>query len=112
VKQSPHSGPRGWIDVDKHTLRHTRFDNVFALGDATDTPNAKNAAAVRKQAPVVAEGCRKVQELSRHWRQRPNKVTRISSILNPSGNGVRPRMCPSAFAGRSINNPQTRHRAW
>jgi sulfide:quinone oxidoreductase len=55
VKRSPLAGRQGWIDVDKHTLRHARFDNVFALGDATDTPNAKTAAAVRKQAPVVAQ---------------------------------------------------------
>jgi len=54
VKRSPLAGPHGWIDVDRHTLRHARFDNVFALGDATDTPNAKTAAAIRKQAPVVA----------------------------------------------------------
>ena len=53
IKQSPLAGLQGWIDVDKHTLQHTKFSNVFALGDATNTPNAKTAAAVRKQAPVV-----------------------------------------------------------
>jgi sulfide:quinone oxidoreductase len=47
--------PLGWIDVDKHTLRHKRFANVFALGDATNTPNAKTGAAVRKQAPVLVK---------------------------------------------------------
>lgn len=55
VRESPLAGPAGWIDVDQTTLRHTRFDNVFALGDACSAPNAKTAAAVRKQAPVVAE---------------------------------------------------------
>jgi len=53
VKRGPIAGPQGWIDVDKHTLQHTRWSNVFALGDATNTPNAKTAAAVRKQAPVL-----------------------------------------------------------
>lgn len=53
IKQSPLADAKGWIDVDKHTLQHAKFDNVFALGDATNTPNAKTAAAVRKQAPVV-----------------------------------------------------------
>jgi sulfide:quinone oxidoreductase len=43
----------GYIEVDKHTLRHTRFANVFALGDAGNTPNSKTGAAIRKQAPVV-----------------------------------------------------------
>jgi hypothetical protein len=31
-----------------------RHANIFALGDVTATPNSKTAAAVRKQAPVVA----------------------------------------------------------
>jgi sulfide:quinone oxidoreductase len=46
--------PRRWVDVDRHTLRHARHARVFALGDCTNTPNAKTGAAVRKQAPVVA----------------------------------------------------------
>lgn len=56
IKQSPlavRDNPLGWIEVDKHTLRHMRFPRVFALGDATNTPNAKTGAAVRKQAPVL-----------------------------------------------------------
>lgn len=44
----------GWIDVDQATLRHKYFSNIFGLGDAANTPNAKTAAAARKQAPVVA----------------------------------------------------------
>lgn len=54
VAASPLAGADGWIDVDPATLRHVRYPDVFALGDATSTPNAKTAAAARKQAPVVA----------------------------------------------------------
>lgn len=54
IKSSPLAGEGGWIDVDQETLRHTRFDNVFGVGDCTNTPNAKTAAAARKQAPIVA----------------------------------------------------------
>lgn len=43
----------GWVDVDKHTLQSTRYANVFALGDCTNTANSKTAAAVIAQAPVV-----------------------------------------------------------
>lgn len=53
VKQSPLAGAAGWIDVDPATMRHTKYTNVFSLGDACSTPNAKTAAAVRMQAPVV-----------------------------------------------------------
>ncbi|SDL91990.1 sulfide:quinone oxidoreductase [Catalinimonas alkaloidigena] len=55
VRESPLADAAGWIDVDPHTLRHRHYDNVFGLGDATNTPNAKTGAAVRKQAPVVVE---------------------------------------------------------
>jgi sulfide:quinone oxidoreductase len=54
VRQSPLAGETGFIEVDHATLRHVRHANVFALGDACSAPNAKTAAAARKQAPVVA----------------------------------------------------------
>src|SRR5690606_9683685 len=44
----------GWVDVDQNTLRHKQFDNIWSLGDVMNAPNAKTAAAARKQAPVVA----------------------------------------------------------
>ncbi len=55
IKQGPLADAQGWIDVDPHTLRHVRFQNVFALGDATNTPNTKTGAAVRIQAPVLVD---------------------------------------------------------
>ena len=45
----------GWVEVNPETLQHARFGDVFGLGDGCSAPNAKTAAAVRKQAPVVAE---------------------------------------------------------
>ena len=55
VKRSPLADSAGWVAVDKHTLQHVRYPNVFSLGDAASTPNSKTAAAVRKQAPVLVE---------------------------------------------------------
>jgi sulfide:quinone oxidoreductase len=54
VRASPLADAAGWIDVDPGTLRHKRYEHIYALGDATSTTNAKTAAAARKQAPVVA----------------------------------------------------------
>ncbi len=54
VRVSPLADAAGWVDVDPTSLRHKVFTNVFALGDVTNTTNAKTAAAARKQAPVVA----------------------------------------------------------
>lgn len=55
IRVSPLADPAGWIDVDQATLRHKSYDNVWSLGDVMNAPNAKTAAAARKQAPVVAE---------------------------------------------------------
>jgi sulfide:quinone oxidoreductase len=52
--------PNGYVEVDKYTLRHLRYPNVFALGDAANTPNAKTGAAVRKQAPVLVANLQSV----------------------------------------------------
>ncbi|MDZ4137352.1 MAG: FAD/NAD(P)-binding oxidoreductase [Erythrobacter sp.] len=54
LADSPLAAASGFTDVDQHTLQHVRFPNVFGLGDAGSMPNAKTAAAARKQAPVVA----------------------------------------------------------
>jgi sulfide:quinone oxidoreductase len=55
VKTSPLANADGWVEVDQHTLQHVRYSNIFGLGDATSTPNAKTLAAVRKQVVIVAE---------------------------------------------------------
>lgn len=53
VKRSPLANAAGWVDVDKATLQHVRYPNVFSLGDASSLPTSKTGAAVRKQAPVL-----------------------------------------------------------
>lgn len=55
VRVSPLADAAGWVDVDQATLQHKTYPNIWALGDACNAPNAKTAAAARKQAPVVAE---------------------------------------------------------
>ncbi|GLU30634.1 FAD/NAD(P)-binding oxidoreductase [Trinickia caryophylli] len=54
IRESGLGDAAGWCEVDHATLRHPRYGNVFALGDACSAPNAKTAAAARKQAVVVA----------------------------------------------------------
>ncbi len=55
IKQSVLADANGWVDVDKYTLRHARYKNVFSLGDCSNLPTSKTGAAIRKQAPVVVE---------------------------------------------------------
>lgn len=54
IRSSPLAVESGWVEVDDFSLRHKRFANVFAVGDCGSMPNAKTAAAVRKQAPIAA----------------------------------------------------------
>ena len=53
VKESALSDAAGWVDVNMHTLQHKKYTNVFGLGDCTNTPNSKTAAAIRSQTPVL-----------------------------------------------------------
>ena len=55
IRASKLAADSGWVSVDQSTLKHTTYDNVYSLGDVMSAPNAKTAAAARKQAPVVAE---------------------------------------------------------
>ncbi len=45
----------GWLKVDQGTLQHQDYKNIFGIGDVTGVPNSKTGAAIRKQAPVVAQ---------------------------------------------------------
>jgi sulfide:quinone oxidoreductase len=57
IKQGPladPANPGGYVQIDKNTMRHVGYPNIFSLGDAGSSPNSKTGAAIRKQAPVVA----------------------------------------------------------
>lgn len=58
IKNSPladANNPYGYVEINKNTMQHTRYPNVFALGDCTNAPCSKTGAAIRKQAPVVVQ---------------------------------------------------------
>lgn len=53
IAKSALADEAGWVAVDKATTQHTKFPNVFSLGDASSLPNSKTAAAITAQAPVL-----------------------------------------------------------
>ncbi len=61
VKNSPlpwTTGPwveQGWAEVNKNTMRHVRYPEVFAVGDIAGVPKGKTAASVKWQVPVVVD---------------------------------------------------------
>ena len=55
IRSGPLANADGWVEVDKHSMQHVRYPEVFGLGDASSLPTSKTGAAVRKQAPVVVD---------------------------------------------------------
>ena len=55
VKNSPLVNAAGWVDVDKHSLQHVKYVNIFSLGDVSSLPTGKTGAAIRKQAPILVQ---------------------------------------------------------
>ena len=55
IKNSPLANAEGWVDVDKNSLQHLNYANVFSLGDASSLPTSRTGAAIRKQAPVLVK---------------------------------------------------------
>lgn len=53
LAKSPLADAGGWVEVDPASLQHVRYPNIFALGDCSNLPTSKTAAAIRKQAPVL-----------------------------------------------------------
>ncbi len=70
VRNSPLSDGAGWVDVDKFTMQHVRYPNVFSLGDNSSLPTSRTGAAIRKQAPALVENLlayRREQPLLSHY---------------------------------------------
>jgi len=55
IKNSKLASAGGWVEVNKETTQHTRYANVFSLGDCSNLPTSKTGAAIRKQAPTTTE---------------------------------------------------------
>lgn len=55
VKNSPIGSEKGWVPVDKETLQHTKFKNVWCLGDVAAVPMAKTGGSIRKQYKVLVD---------------------------------------------------------
>jgi len=53
ISESSISDEQGWVDVDKYTLQHIKYNNIFSMGDCSSLPASRTGAAIRKQAPVL-----------------------------------------------------------
>lgn len=55
IRGSALANAAGWVDVDKGTLQHVRYANIFSVGDSAGLPISKTGAAIRKQVPVLVQ---------------------------------------------------------
>ncbi len=54
IQDSGLGDERGWVPVDKNTLRHTGFDRIWAIGDTTSIPISKSGSVAHYEASVAA----------------------------------------------------------
>ena len=116
VRVSPLADAAGWVDVDQATLRHKTLPNIYSLGDVCNAPNAKTAAAARKQAPVVAHnllkdmGALKEDDVAYDgYGSCPLTVERGKIVLAEFGYGGK--LLPS-FPSWLIDGTKPNHLAW
>lgn len=46
---------QGFMNVNKDTMQHVKYPNVFSIGDCSGTPNSKTAAAAGKSLKAIEE---------------------------------------------------------
>lgn len=55
VAKSAIGSGQGWVPVDKETLQHAKYKNVWSLGDVAAIPMGKTGGSARKQYRVLVE---------------------------------------------------------
>jgi sulfide:quinone oxidoreductase len=55
IEDSNLGDERGWVPVDKNTLKHTKFEHIWAIGDTTNIPISKSGSVAHYEASVAAD---------------------------------------------------------
>jgi len=53
IAESELADATGYLDVHKETLRHNKYKNIWGIGDCTNLPCSKTAAAVFSQTEAL-----------------------------------------------------------
>lgn len=62
IGKSAIGSAKGWVPVNKETLQHVKYKNIFAIGDIAAVPMGKTGGTVRKQYKVLVENLISVME--------------------------------------------------
>ncbi len=55
IGESDIGSAKGWVPVNKESLQHIKFKNIFAIGDIAQVPMGKTGGSVRKQYKVLVD---------------------------------------------------------
>jgi len=55
VRESDVGSAAGWVPVNKETLQHFQYKNIYAIGDVAQVPMGKTGGSVRKQYKVLVD---------------------------------------------------------
>jgi sulfide:quinone oxidoreductase len=55
IGESDLGSAKGWVPVNKETLQHIRYMNVFSIGDIAQVPMGKTGGSVRKQYKILVD---------------------------------------------------------
>ena len=55
ISESGLADADGYLDCDKHTLRHNKYSNIWGIGDCTSLPCSKTAAAIFSETEALNE---------------------------------------------------------
>lgn len=53
ITKSALADPSGFLSVNKQTLQHEKYSNIFGIGDCTNVPTSKTAAAAATQCGIL-----------------------------------------------------------
>lgn len=55
IEDSGLGDDRGWVPVDKNTLKHATVEHIWVVGDATNIPISKSGSVAHYEASVAAD---------------------------------------------------------
>lgn len=62
IGKSAIGSAKSWVPVNKETLQHVKYKNIFAIGDIAAVPMGKTGGSVRKQYKVLVDNLVAVME--------------------------------------------------
>ncbi|PCE15845.1 pyridine nucleotide-disulfide oxidoreductase [Microbacterium sp. SZ1] len=83
IAESGLHGDDGFVDVDRETLRHRRWDNIWALGDVAALTRIRSGGAIRSQAKIIADALTRPRRRRRYdgYSETPFTVTGRTAVF-------------------------------